>query len=59
MLCRLCVLKKSGKLHMVFDLHMQNDNMEKDVSVTCCARVARAWGSGRVGSGLGFRQTWL
>ena len=28
----LCVLKKSGKLHTVFDLHMQNDNMEKDVS---------------------------
>ena len=27
----LCVLKKSGKLHMVFDLHMQNDNMEKDI----------------------------
>ena len=28
----LCVLKKSGKLHTVFDLHMQNNNMEKDVS---------------------------
>ena len=28
----LCMLKKSGKLHMVFDLHMQNDNMEKDIS---------------------------
>ena len=27
----LCVLKKSGKLHTVFDLHMQNNNMEKDV----------------------------
>ena len=25
------MLKKSGKLHMVFDLHMQNDNMEKDI----------------------------
>ena len=28
----LCVLKKSGKLHTVFDLCMQNDNMEKDIS---------------------------
>ena len=28
----LCVLKKSGKLRMVFDLHIQNDNTEKDVS---------------------------
>ena len=28
----LCMLKNSGKLHMVFDLHMQNNNMEKDVS---------------------------
>ena len=28
----LCVLKKSGKLRMVFNLHMQNDNMEKDIS---------------------------
>ena len=28
----LCVLKQSGKLHTVFDLHMQNDNTEKDVS---------------------------
>ena len=28
----LCVLKKNGKLRMVFDLRMQNDNMEKDIS---------------------------
>ena len=28
----LCVLKKNGKLHTVFNLHMQNENMEKDVS---------------------------
>ena len=28
----LCILKKNGKLHTVFDLHMQNKNMEKDVS---------------------------
>ena len=28
----LCVLKKNGKLHAVFDLHMQNKNTEKDVS---------------------------
>ena len=28
----LCILKKNGKLHTVFDLHMQNENMEKDVS---------------------------
>jgi len=28
----LCVLKKNGKLKIVFDLHMQNDNTEKDVS---------------------------
>ena len=28
----LCVLKKNGKLHTVFDLRMQNENMEKDVS---------------------------
>ena len=28
----LCVLKKNGKLRMVFDLRMQNENMEKDVS---------------------------
>ena len=28
----LCVLKKSGKLHMVFNLCMQNNNMEKDIS---------------------------
>ena len=28
----LCILKKNGKLHMVFDLHMQNENMEKDIS---------------------------
>ena len=28
----LCVLKKNGKLHTVFDLHMQNKNTEKDVS---------------------------
>ena len=28
----LCVLKKSGKLRTVFDLHMQNDNTEKDIS---------------------------
>ena len=28
----LCVLKKNGKLRMVFDLRQQNDNMEKDVS---------------------------
>ena len=28
----LCVLKKSGKLCMVFDLHMQNNNTEKDIS---------------------------
>ena len=27
----LCTLKKSGKLCTVFNLHMQNDNMEKDV----------------------------
>ena len=26
------MLKKSGKLHMVFNLHMQNDNMKKDMS---------------------------
>ena len=28
----LCVLKKNGKLCTVFDLRMQNENMEKDVS---------------------------
>ena len=28
----LCVLKKNGKLQTVFDLHQQNNNMEKDVS---------------------------
>ena len=28
----LCVLKKNGKLQTVFDLHMQNENTEKDVS---------------------------
>jgi len=28
----LCVLKKNGKLCTVFDLHMQNENTEKDVS---------------------------
>ena len=28
----LCVLKKNGKLQMVFDLCQQNDNTEKDVS---------------------------
>ena len=28
----LCVLKRNGKLHTVFNLHMQNENMEKDVS---------------------------
>ena len=28
----LCVLKKSGKLRMVFNLRMQNNNTEKDVS---------------------------
>ena len=28
----LCVLKKNGKLRMVFDLRMQNENTEKDVS---------------------------
>ena len=28
----LCMLKKSGKLRMVFDLCMQNDNTEKDIS---------------------------
>ena len=28
----LCVLKKNGKLRMVFDLRQQNDNTEKDVS---------------------------
>ena len=28
----LCVLKKNSKLRTVFDLHQQNDNMEKDVS---------------------------
>ena len=28
----LCVLKKNSKLRMVFDLHMQNENTEKDVS---------------------------
>ena len=28
----LCVLKKNGKLRMVFDLCQQNDNTEKDVS---------------------------
>ena len=28
----LCVLKKNGKLRMVFDLHMQNKNTEKDIS---------------------------
>jgi len=28
----LCILKKNGKLRMVFDLHQQNDNTEKDVS---------------------------
>ena len=28
----LCVLKKNGKLCTVFDLSMQNENMEKDVS---------------------------
>jgi len=28
----LCILKKNGKLQTVFDLHHQNDNMEKDVS---------------------------
>ena len=28
----LCVLKKNGKLHMVFNLCMQNKNTEKDVS---------------------------
>ena len=27
----LCVLKKNGKLQMVFDLRQQNDNTEKDV----------------------------
>ena len=28
----LCVLKKNRKLRTVFNLHMQNENMEKDVS---------------------------
>ena len=28
----LCVLKKNGKLCMVFNLRMQNENTEKDVS---------------------------
>ena len=28
----LCILKKNGKLHTVFDLHMQNENTEKDIS---------------------------
>ena len=28
----LCVLKKNRKLHMVFDLCMQNENTEKDIS---------------------------
>ena len=28
----LCILKKNGKLCTVFDLHMQNENTEKDVS---------------------------
>ena len=28
----LCVLKKNGKLHMVFDLCMQSENTDKDVS---------------------------
>ena len=28
----LCALKKNRKLHMVFNLLMQNENMEKDVS---------------------------
>ena len=28
----LCILKKNGKLCMVFNLHMQNENTEKDVS---------------------------
>ena len=28
----LCVLKKNGKLCTVFDLHMQNKNMEKNIS---------------------------
>ena len=27
----LCILKKNGKLRMVFDLRMQNENTEKDV----------------------------
>jgi hypothetical protein len=27
----LCIPKKNGKLHMVFDLREQNDNMVKDV----------------------------
>jgi len=28
----LCMLKKNGKLQLVFDLCMQNNNMEKDMS---------------------------
>ena len=28
----LCILKKNGKLHMVFNLCMQNKNTEKDIS---------------------------
>ena len=28
----LCILKKNGKLHTVFDLREQNDNMVKDVT---------------------------
>ena len=28
----LCILKKNRKLCTVFDLHMQNKNMEKDIS---------------------------
>ena len=28
----LCILKKNGKLHTVFEMHMQNENMENDVS---------------------------
>ena len=28
----LCILKKSGKLHTVFNLQEQNDNMVKDVT---------------------------
>ena len=28
----LCILKKNGKLHTVFDMCIQNENTEKDIS---------------------------